>query len=188
MDTRMGDIVLSGKPTEVALPLSATAVEPITNDSTIIREATSGNSYASPFTATETAIFNTVSVLVKPGTTITVEVIVDDTGAPSTDPGDVIASAIFDVPSLILTTANYGPELGVSPLGFNQLGRGLNVTNAIEVVLAEVPISGAYSSGTTIGLSLHLMWLVITRKREVPYLNWMELGASCMMKTAFTSR
>jgi len=155
MDTRMGDMVLSGKPTEVALPLSATAVEPITNDSTIIREATSGNSYASPFTATETAIFNTVSVLVKPGTTITVEVIVDDTGAPSTDPGDVIASATFDVPSLTLTTANYGPELGVSPLGFNQLGRGLNVTNAIEVVLAEVPISGAYSSGTT-------YWVVVT--------------------------
>lgn len=149
MDTRMGDIILSGKPTETAIQLNSTSIEPIENDSTIIRESTSASKYASPFTATETAIFNTISLLVEPGDTCTVQVIADDTGAPSTHPEDIVASATVNAPALTISVSSWGAELGGAMLGANELGHGVNVANDLDVVLVEIPISGSYSSGST---------------------------------------
>lgn len=156
LDTRMGDIILSGKPTEVTLPLNATAVEPITYDSTIKKATATSHRFASQFVASETAIFNSVTVAVKPGTTCTVEIIADDTGEPSADPADLIGSATIEVPALTLATSNYYAALGGdAPIGINAIGRGANVVNANEVVLIGIPISGAYASGTT-------YWVVVT--------------------------
>ena len=152
LDTKLGDIILAGKPTTVPLVATDTDHEPFANDSTMKHAATGGVRYASSYTPAISGQFNQIDVLVAPGVICTVEIVEDDTGAPGTD---LVASASLLIPSLVISTSTSGACLGGGQLGCNEMGRGVNVANALDVVLVEVPIAGSFTSGTT-------YWIVIT--------------------------
>ncbi len=155
LDTRMGDIILSGKATEVDITLDAIDIEPFEVDSTMKAESTGGNRFASSFTPSGSAVFNSVSLMVKPNDICKVEIIVDDTGAPSADPGDLVATATIEVPDLTYSDFTHSEAIGAAPIGALAIGRGAHVTNPLELTLIEVPIAGSYVSGTT-------YWVVVT--------------------------
>ena len=152
LDTKLGDIILAGKATTVPLLTTDTDYEPIVNDSTMKHAATLNLRYATPYTPVASGVFNSISVLVAPGAKTTVEVVDDNAGAPGTT---IVAEAEVNVPALKLSTSASGAAFGEAQFGLNALGRGVNVANALDVVLVEVPIIGSLVGSTT-------YWIVVT--------------------------
>ena len=152
LDTKLGDIILAGKSTNVALSTSDTNYESITNDSTMKHAATGDLRFASSYTPASSGIFNEIDVLVAPGALCTVEVCEDNTGSPD---ATASASASINVPTLVVSPSTSGACLGGAPFGINEFGRGVNVANPLDVVLVSVPIAGSLTGSTT-------YWIVVT--------------------------
>lgn len=155
LDTRAGDIILSGKDTVVPLDTTPIAVEPIANDSTLKQVATNGSRFASKYIPSLSLMFTYMNVIVSPGEYYKVEIIKDAAGIPSSSQSDIVASASFTPEELKLSTSNSGAGLGNAQIGLNELGRGVNVASSKDTIFTAIYIDGAIAYGTT-------YWIVIT--------------------------
>jgi len=155
MDTRAGDMLLGPKDTEVEFSDTESYIEPVADSETMTSITTAGLRHASKYTTTGAILFNAISLRVAPGQDVTIEIIADDTGVPSANPGDIVASAKYSVPSLDSNPSTFGPAVGEAPVGWDAPGAGVFVVNGSEVVLVTVPIEGALSASTT-------YWIVVT--------------------------
>ncbi|MFZ2470648.1 MAG: hypothetical protein WAW52_01775 [Methanothrix sp.] len=155
LDTRMGDIILAGKVTEVPLISSPIVIEPIINDISMKQTATSNMRFASKHIPSSSFMFTNINLRVSPNSICKIEIIKDAAGVPSAAPADMVASALYTPPAPIISSSNAGADVGRAPLGLNELGRGINVPSATETILVSIPISGSIVYGTT-------YWVVIT--------------------------
>ena len=155
IDTKLGDMILSGKASTVNFGGTTTNIEPLASTGTILQVATSGQRYASMYSPVESFTFSSIDVIAAPGAAVTVEVILDSGGSPSAAPGDVIATATSWIAAYTESTSLSSAALGAAQLGANSLGRGLHVDSAIETRLKRVYISGSMEVGTS-------YWIVVT--------------------------
>lgn len=155
VDTRMGDIILGGKATEVDLSGTTSYIEPIELPAIPKRTLTSSKRFASMYTPSVSSAFSEIDLHVAPGQLCTVEIILDDTGSPSSDPADIIATASYSVPALKISSSLVGPAVGEAHIGANEIGHGVDVADDSWTVLTTIPISGSLIFGNS-------YWIVVT--------------------------